>query len=178
MDFKEFVVGEELVFKAKEFATKKHEGQKRKFNGKPYITHPQAVADLVKKFGGNHEMQAAAFLHDTLEDTDTTEEELRQEFGDVVTDYVMELTNPPISDKSQKGKILVDKMNKMSAGALFIKLVDRLNNVSDFNTAPPSFVEKYKPETEFILDNLKNNFITKVHEEIIEKIKEVIQGVQ
>ena len=113
-------------------------------------------------------------LHDTLEDTDTEYEELEQEFNRDVAQYVLELTHD-IKDKSKKGEILADKMNHMSTGALLIKLADRLKNVSDFDTADPKFVARYKPETEYILDNLKTPHLKEPHRRLVDAIRKAIE---
>jgi len=154
MGLKEFQTGKELVGKAKEFATSCHKNQNRKFDGKPYITHPAAVASLVDQYGGTPEMIAAAWLHDVVEDCGVSVRDLIAEFGTDVFGLVWELTNPKDLNKSKKAEYLLDKMNTMSSDALTIKLCDRLNNVSDFQTAPQGFVKKYAPETKFILDGL------------------------
>jgi len=168
MSFSEYA----LLKKAKEFDTTKHEGQKRKFGGQPYIVHPEAVADIITKFQGNTKLQIVAWLHDTLEDTNTSIEELTNEFGAEIINLIIELTTPKSVIKSEKGKYLLDKMNHMSEDALTVKLADRLNNVSDFNIAPDSFVNKYKPETEFILNGLKN--LNPIQQKIADEIKKII----
>ena len=71
-----------------DFATKKHEGQRR-VSGEPYITHPIAVANILLDLGMDYSSVCAALLHDVLEDTDTTEEELRERFGDTITELVL-----------------------------------------------------------------------------------------
>lgn len=175
MTLSKFVEDQNIIKRAKNFATDKHQNQKRKFTNEPYIVHSQSVANLVEKYGGDINMIAAAWLHDTLEDTDTTLDELKDHFNNNITQYVLELTSEPIQDKSKKGEIYVQKMNHMSPGALLIKLCDRLNNVSDFDNAKPSFVAKYKPETEYILSNLDNPKINEYHKKIIQDIQNAIK---
>lgn len=155
MGLKEFQTGKELVDKAKEFATNCHKDQTRKFDKKPYIVHPAAVADLVEQHGGSPEMIAAAWLHDVVEDCGVSVRDLLAEFGTTVSGLVWELTSPSDLDKSKKGQYLLDKMNTMSSDALTIKLCDRLSNVSNFQTEPQGFVKKYAPETKFIIDELE-----------------------
>ena len=176
MRLKEFQVGKELINKAKEFAAHCHSDQTRKFDKKSYITHPAAVASLVDKFGGSPEMVAAAWLHDVVEDCDVSICDLIRLFGTNVSGLVWELTNPKNLNKSKKAEYLLDKMNTMTSSALTIKLCDRLNNVSDFKTAPQEFVKKYSPETKFILDGLESGGrpLTTQQNKIIDEIKKVI----
>jgi len=155
MNLDQFKNGKELIQKAKDFATAKHEGQLRKFGNKPYIIHPAGVAKIVEDSGGTPEMIAAAWLHDVVEESGVSFVELREMFGDKVAGIVSELSNPSDLDKSKKGQYLLSKMNTMSSDALTVKLSDRLNNVLDFSTARPSFVQKYAGETMFIINGLE-----------------------
>ena len=81
----------ERIRLALEFATKKHEGQKR-VGGKDYITHPVAVCELVKEQGYGEDYQLAAIFHDLLEDTDATEEEILSLSSETVLTAVKLLT--------------------------------------------------------------------------------------
>ena len=159
---------------AKRFAQKKHEGQIRKFDGSPYFVHPDSVANTVSKYTKDEDVIAAAYLHDTLEDTPTTMKELEMMFNKRVAKLVLELTSKKVPGK-EKGKYLTAKMNKMSPDALLIKLADRFDNVSDFKTAPPKFVERYSIETQYILDNL-NRALKPAHKKLIYLIKKKIKS--
>ncbi len=79
----------ELEERAYEFAKKAHGDQKRKYTEEPYIHHPVAVAGKIKILGLAENMVCAALLHDTLEDTETTESQLRKEFGPDITSLVV-----------------------------------------------------------------------------------------
>ena len=80
--------------KALQFATEAHGSQVRKYTGEPYITHPIAVADIVRTVEGHtEEMLVAAVLHDVVEDTDVTIDDICKEFGTVVGMYVEYLTD-------------------------------------------------------------------------------------
>lgn len=81
--------------KAKAFATKVHHSQLL-FNAArdPFIMHPAAVAEIVEKFGGSEEEIASAWLHDVVEDTDVTLDQIREEFGERIADIVDGLTDP------------------------------------------------------------------------------------
>jgi myo-inositol-1(or 4)-monophosphatase len=117
------------------FAGKKHHGQVRKGSNIPYIGHPIEVAMIVAKMSGNPEMIAAAALHDTLEDTDTTYDELVKEFGYKVADLVNEESEDkrPEMDKSNSWKIrkqeTIDHAKAASYEAKVILLADKLSNM-------------------------------------------------
>jgi len=162
------------------FAKEKHEGQSRKIKNQPYINHPISVAKILRENKTSHkinELIAAAFLHDTLEDTNTTEHELEQLFGKLITSLVVELTtNEKEKEKLGKGKYLADKMSnesKMSNWALVIKLADRLDNVSDLKNTNEEFRKRYTKETHYILEVLeKNRNLSSTHKKLIKKIEE------
>ena len=158
------------------YATKAHAGQKRA-TGDDYISHPIQVAKSVEAYKKSHNLDAlisAAYLHDTLEDTDTTHEDLEKMFGGLVASLVKELT----SDKEKikdvgKTDYLKQKMATMSSYALVIKLADRLDNVQDIATAKtPEWRAKYKKETENVLDYIeKNRVLSGTHKKIISSIR-------
>lgn len=159
---------------ARKYATIKHKGQKRK-TGEDYIVHPIAVAELLLKFKQSKNIDrllAAAYLHDILEDTDTTYYELVEIFGYDIASIVMELTTDEDMKKAiGKSQYLAYKLKNMTSWALAIKLCDRLNNVSDLETADEAFRNKYINETIFILDYIvQNRKLSSTHLEIIKAI--------
>ena len=161
---------------AYEFAKVAHGDQKRKFVGVPYITHldetAQLLWDATNGLASNSEY-IAAILHDVVEDTDITLEEIGQHFGKEVADLVDELTIDQVEkEKEGKKKYLARKLNTMSEKALNIKLCDRLSNVVSLENkeVPDDFVKWYIKETAYILDNLDRdlnsiqlNLITKLN---------------
>lgn len=165
---------------ALQFATQAHAGQKRA-GGAPYISHPVRVAQHVEQWKQSHNIEAlisAAYLHDTLEDTDTTHEALHDLFGGLVASLVQELT----SDKAQiekmgKQNYLAHKMAAMSSYALVIKLADRLDNVKDIATArTPEWRARYAAETNHILDFIeKNRALSGTHQKLIGLIRDKLQ---
>ncbi|MDA3836740.1 MAG: HD domain-containing protein [Nanoarchaeota archaeon] len=172
-----------MIEEAIQFAEQKHRDQKRKFSGEPYITHPISVATIIRDNKNSHritELITAAFLHDTLEDTNITEQELKKYFGEFVLSLVKELTTDENEMKKVgKTKYLADKMsnpNKMSSWALVIKLADRLDNVSDIHITSNEFKERYTKETNFILSEIeKNRELSPTQTILIKKIKECLQ---
>lgn len=131
----------ELYAKARDFAAKKHAGQLRKgANREPYITHPIEVAKLVSEAtGGNDEILiAAAVLHDTIEDTDTSYDDLREEFNSEIADLVAEVTDDTrLPSDVRKAKQAAD-MPKKSDRAKMIKMADKISNLRSIRESPPA----------------------------------------
>lgn len=168
---------------ALEFATKKHEGQFRKGkNKRPYIEHPIMVAGLIEKYKGNShaidELKAASYLHDTLEDTDTTFEELVKKFGIQVASLVVELTNiDEFKDEMGKAKYQAINISHISNWAFDIKLCDILANLSDLAYVDDNnFINKFVKEKIHIISyQLKNRNLTKTQKVIIKDIISIIK---
>jgi len=158
------------------YATKAHAGQTRS-GGDPYITHPMRVADHIRQYKQSHNLDAlisAAYLHDTIEDTDTTQEVLHDLFGGLVASLVKELTSDPEQIKKMgKAQYLSHKMAAMSSYGLVIKLADRLDNVKDITTArTPEWRAKYAKETNQILDYIeKTRALSGTHNKLISLIR-------
>lgn len=122
--------------RALEYAIIKHGDQKRRSSGIPYVVHPIRVAGYAREFYSKSDIYIAALLHDTLEDTDATEQEILAEFGQ----DVLSLVNAVTSDKEKikeigKADYLFQRIQHMSFEALFIKACDRLDNISDIRPA-------------------------------------------
>lgn len=150
----------DIVLKAKMFAKTKHKGQMRKLEGLPYFIHPKRVAHILYQFKVSskiNELVAAAYLHDTLEDTDTTYVELKKYFGKLVADIVTQLTSDKtMISKVGKAKYLADKMIDMTPYALTLKLADRIDNVNRLRfLSDEKFQTKYLLESKYIMDRLK-----------------------
>ena len=165
------------------YASEKHKNQTRK-DGTPYINHPISVAQLVEKyFKDNPKLDKyiiTAYLHDTLEDTDATYEEISNKFGEEIANYVQSLTNNnTLKTKMGKTNYLCYKMVNMNEDVLNIKLCDRLANIYDLIHADNSFQEKYIIETLTILHYLINNkTITPIQNQIIKDINNKINEYQ
>ena len=171
------------VYGAYLMAKEKHRGQKR-MDGRPYIAHPIMVARLVKKYLSNKErldeIIMAAYLHDTIEDTDTTYEEIEEKFGSYVAYLVMGVTNDEKIKKSMgKTNYLCYKMYHMNDDVLNLKLCDRLSNVMDLRNANKEFLERYETETIMILDYLlSNRNLTETQLEIVKEINNQINDLR
>ncbi len=130
-----------LLLKAADFSARHHSYQTRKGDLRvPYVNHPIRVAWYLASVGGidNVEVLCAALLHDTLEDTDATAEELRREFGDEITALVLEVTDDKSLPKAERKRRQVLHAADVSDGATQIKLADKTSNVEDIAEAPPA----------------------------------------
>jgi guanosine-3',5'-bis(diphosphate) 3'-pyrophosphohydrolase len=130
------------LLKAAAFAAEQHRDQRRKgSDAAPYINHPIAVANVLANEAGidDAEVLCAAMLHDTIEDTGTTEEELRAEFGDRVTDIVLEVTDDKALPKDIRKQLQIEHAPRLSREAKLVKLADKISNLRDIITAPPDW---------------------------------------
>jgi GTP pyrophosphokinase len=114
----------DIIKKAKEFATKKHKGQLDD-SDLPYINHPIMVASIISMVSMDKNLIAAAYLHDIIEDTQTTYEELIKEFNQDVADLVMEVTH-----EGQKDEIGYYFPRLHTQRGIILKFADRLSNLS------------------------------------------------
>jgi guanosine-3',5'-bis(diphosphate) 3'-pyrophosphohydrolase len=123
------------------FAADKHRNQHRKdAEASPYINHPIALAHLLATTGGIDDIVVlqAAVLHDTIEDTETTESELRARFGNEVTSIVLEVTDDKSLPKQRRKELQVEHAPHKSTGAALVKLADKTCNLRDIANAPPA----------------------------------------
>ena len=149
-----------------------HEGQRR-MDGRPYFVHPMSVYVTVSKYSEDESLQKAALLHDVIEDTDWTFEQITDLYGIRVAELVHALTNDDEQIKLYgKPLYMADKVIQMSDDALLIKLADRLDNVSDMHGTTESFVRKYAAETRLIIGTLfkDRSHFTKAHWNLIQRI--------
>ena len=133
-------VNEIKVLKAAHFAALKHKDQRRKdHNASPYINHPIAVALIIAEVGrvDDPDVLAGALLHDTIEDTDTTPDELEREFGTRIRALVEEVTDDTRLPSKKRKRLQVEHAAALSADAVLIKLGDKIANVKDMIKAPP-----------------------------------------
>jgi len=129
------------VIKAIDFAAKKHRDQRRKdAEATPYINHPIELASLLIEHVGddNLEVVISAILHDTVEDTQTTPEELEQTFGSRIRDVVMEVTDDRTLPKSVRKQMQIDHAGHSSHPARLVKLADKICNLRDMHEHPPA----------------------------------------
>lgn len=123
------------------FAADKHRNQRRKdADASPYINHPIALANVLANEGGVHDAKVlcAAVLHDTIEDTETTADELLTLFGPKVTAIVLEVTDDKSLEKHVRKQRQVDHAPHISNEAKLVKLADKISNLRDILAAPPA----------------------------------------
>ena len=129
-----------LLLKALAFAAHKHRDQRRKDPAaSPYINHPIALADVLVNEGGvsDVEVLCAALLHDTVEDTATTHEELVDAFGARVARIVAEVTDDKALSKADRKRLQVENAARLSPEAKLVKLADKICNLRDVAERPP-----------------------------------------
>jgi GTP diphosphokinase / guanosine-3',5'-bis(diphosphate) 3'-diphosphatase len=130
-----------LLLKALSFAAHKHRDQRRKdAEASPYINHPIALAEVLAGEGGitDLEVLAAALLHDTIEDTATTLEELREHFGGRIAGMVAEVTDDKELPKTERKRLQIEHAAGISPGAKLVKLADKICNLRDVAGRPPA----------------------------------------
>lgn len=140
------------------FAMEKHEGQTRKTGG-PYIYHPLRVAQLYDQYIGHDPLCIKiCVLHDTIEDTDATYEEIGNLFGQYVADGVRDLTNVytkeayPDLNRRERQELEHRRLIDLPNNIIQVKLCDRLDNVRDIDKLDPGFRQIYAMETRHMME--------------------------
>lgn len=129
------------LLQALHFAASKHRDQRRKgAEASPYINHPIEVAELLARVGGITDLVTlqAAILHDTLEDTQTTPEELEATFGLEVRQVVEEITDNTQLPKAERKRLEIAHAPHLSVRAKLAKLADKISNVRSIIETPPA----------------------------------------
>jgi guanosine-3',5'-bis(diphosphate) 3'-pyrophosphohydrolase len=126
--------------KALAFAADKHRNQRRKdADASPYINHPIALMNVLVVEGGISDIDvlAGALLHDTIEDTDTTAEEIEAEFGPIIRRIVEEVTDDKSLPTAERKQAQIDHAPQLSTQARLVKLADKICNLRDVARTPP-----------------------------------------
>ena len=137
------------VQRAELFAQQAHKDHQRKYTGDPYYVHLDEVRRIVKGAGGSEDMQAAALLHDTVEDTSVTSQDIMKEFGSKIAKLVVELTDiskPEDGNRAVRKAMDRDKLASASAEAQTIKYADLISNGKDIMQNDPKFAKVYMKE--------------------------------
>ena len=129
-----------MFIRALEFASRKHSTQRRKdAESSPYINHPIALVSILAVEAGitDPDVLCAALLHDTIEDTATTHEELVQHFRSAIADIVGEVTDDKSLEKQQRKQLQIDHAHGLSRAAGLVKMADKIANLRDVANCPP-----------------------------------------
>lgn len=139
----EFLAGPGLASEAYEFAAAAHDGQQRKGDGSPYINHPVELARLLTEAGyEDEELIAAAFLHDVVEDTDTTLEEIDDAFGAGVRGLVDAMSEDKEVEPYERRKTTHrDEVEEAGDRAVLIYAADKVANLRDMRSLYSSIGE-------------------------------------
>lgn len=149
----------DLVERASDYATRAHQriDQRRKYSKQPYHVHLQAVARLVASVTGDQETIAAAWLHDTVEDTPATLEDIEEQFGHSVAELVEELTDvskPSDGNRAKRKAIDRNYIAQASPRAKTVKLADLIDNCRDITKHDRRFAKVYLVEMGALLEVL------------------------
>ncbi|XP_002130856.2 guanosine-3',5'-bis(diphosphate) 3'-pyrophosphohydrolase MESH1-like [Ciona intestinalis] len=142
----------QILLKTVDFAAKKHRDQRRKDTEMtPYINHPIGVANILSEEAGIKDLVVlqAAVLHDTVEDTETTIEEIEELFGKTVKSVVAEVTDDKTLPKEERKRLQVCNAPHKSREAKLVKLADKLYNLRDLNRCTPQGWSEQRVEEYF-----------------------------
>lgn len=167
-----------LLTHALSFAAQKHSTQRRMDPARsPYLNHVIDVLHTLVHDGGieDESVLAAGLLHDTVEDTDTTEDELREQFGDRIANVVLEVTDDKSLEKMERKRLQVETAPRKSKDAKAIKLADKISNLRSIIIAPPaswplSRQREYFVWAKRVIDGLRNDH--PVLEKVFDKVYE------
>ena len=145
-----------IVYKAQVFATAAHAAvkQMRKYTGEPYIVHPAEVVSIVSQYGYTDEMLAAAWLHDTVEDTGVTQDVINYEFGPIIGEYVHWLTDqtkPEDGNRAARKKMDADRLALAPPEVQTVKYADLISNTRSIMQHDENFGRIYVKEKTYLL---------------------------
>jgi len=129
-----------LLLKALQFSALKHRNQRRKdVDASPYINHPISLASILcnEAHVTDIDVICGALLHDTVEDTETTAEELESEFGSTIKNIVMDVTDDTLLTRPERKQAQIDHAAHISDKAKLVKLADKISNLRDVSTNAP-----------------------------------------
>lgn len=167
---------QDIVLKASDFAKHAHASAKqfRKYTGEPYIVHPAEVAHIVGRIGGDENMVAAAWLHDTVEDTHVTLADIAAEFCEDIRELVYWLTDisrPEDGNRAARKKIDREHNASGPGRAQTIKVADLISNSKSIIKHDPKFSRVYIPEKRATLA-----LLTKAHSVLREEAWLIIEN--
>jgi len=168
----------DIVVKAKKFACEKHKNQKRKDGITPFTEHLEGVVNRLKNLGiSNQDILCTAWLHDTIEDTDATFDEINEIFGNSISVLVLSLTKDSELSKKQREAQYIQQLKDSTLQAKIIKFCDISANLKDIANAPISKTQKNK-QTKKLFHYLRviKNGVSEIKAEY-PKIQELVDGI-
>ncbi len=152
---------DDLISRARDFAFKAHNAidHRRKYTDEPYTTHLERVAQLVASVVDDPAMTAAAYLHDTIEDTETTINDIRVAFGDEVAylvSFLSDVSKPEDGSRALRKKLDRDHIAQGDARVHTIKLADLIDNSISIQANDPRFARVYMAEKRQLLGVLND----------------------
>ncbi len=168
----------DFITRAAEFAAAAHASidQRRKYTNEPYIVHPKSVADIVACVTDDETTIAAAWLHDGVEGTPVTLQEIENEFGEDVAKLVHDLTNvdkPEDGNRAARKAINRRHSAKADPRAKTVKLADVIDNLSDLAEQDIGFARKYAEEKALLL-----KVLTEGDRQLMKRAKEIIKWIR
>jgi len=163
------------LLKAVSWGFQRHCYQKRKISGAPYFTHPIGVASIALNAGvKNINVLIACLLHDVVEDTKTTIDDVKREFGKTISDIVAEVTDDKMLPREEQKKSQLIRAEKMSDEAKIVKLADKIHNLRDaYYIGPP---KKWTKQSYKNYVNHAKKFMNKVKGTNI-KLEKLLQNI-
>jgi len=128
------------LIKALKFAAFKHRNCRRKdVDASPYINHPISLADILcnEAHITDVDVICSALLHDTVEDTDATTEEIEAEFGPLISEIVVDVTDDTTLERHERKQAQIEHAAHISDQAKLVKLADKISNLRDVSSNPP-----------------------------------------
>jgi guanosine-3',5'-bis(diphosphate) 3'-pyrophosphohydrolase len=141
-----------LLTKAINYSAIAHRNQRRKdSDNTPYINHPIEVMHILSQSDiSNIDILSCAVLHDTVEDTSVTYQDLINEFGKLIADMVMECSDDKSQTKVDRKKNQIEHAKHISVGAKLVKIADKISNLSGLDTNPPKMWSQDEIEGYFV----------------------------
>jgi (p)ppGpp synthase/HD superfamily hydrolase len=167
----------DLIIRAAQYAAQKHAGQKRKYNNRPYITHPIRVAGRVATHEmATKELVAASFLHDVSEDCGVAIDEIARHFGQPVSWFVDELTNKKIHGGNRESRKRADRerIKSISTEAKLVKLIDRIDNLYEMPESD-GFALVYAKESILLLDECLTGIDVELEQELRNRALDIFE---
>jgi (p)ppGpp synthase/HD superfamily hydrolase len=161
---------------AERYASHEHGliNQKRKYTGEPYIVHPKRVAEIVKSVTTDKDIIAAAYLHDVVEDTPRTIEDIEYSFGKRVAqivEMVTDVSKPEDGNRKTRKEIDRQHLAKADYAGQTVKLADMIDNAHDISKNDPNFAKVYMSEIKNILP-----LMTKGDKSLFKQLTEIINS--